>query len=326
MKHFLLTILSNTFAITVRFSFIPLHYTSLLLLPVALLRAQKAPRLALSNFTKTSTLILKVLLSFLLGSLLFNTQAQVNLQKPFQECGIPGSITIYDYQQKKWIFSNQKDAQYATLPASTFKIINTLIALETKTARDENEVIKWPGSTDTVKYGYRPNIYHDISMKESFQKSAGWAYVEMAKKIGKPTYRRYLKKCGYGNVDLSQQDADFWNFGPFAISPQNQVEILKAIYEETLPFSKRSFKILKKMMVVEKGKDYVIRAKTGWTRDGGKDTGWWVGYISKIHHKKEAIYFFATRLIKPRSTPNNRFGRCRKTITRAVFKQLGVIE
>ncbi|HAS44534.1 MAG TPA: penicillin binding protein transpeptidase domain-containing protein [Microscillaceae bacterium] len=258
-------------------------------------------------------------------------QAQVDLQKPFKECGIPGSITLYDYQQKKWIFSDPKDAQYATLPASTFKIINTLIALETKTAKDENHIVKWPGSTDTVKYGYRPSIYHDISMKEAFQKSAGWAYVEMAKIIGKKTYRRYLKKCSYGNVNLSQKDADFWNFGPFAISPKNQVEVLKAIYEETLPFSKRNYQILKKIMVVEKGKNYVIRAKTGWTRDGGKDTGWWVGYVTKGQNLKEEeknkeVYFFATRLIKPRSIKNKRFGRCRKTITKQVLKQLGVIE
>lgn len=265
-------------------------------------------------------------LGIFLWSLLSVTHAQVNLQKPFKECGIPGSITLYDYQQKKWIFSDEKDAQYATLPASTFKIINTLIALETGTAKDENHIVKWPGTTDTVKYGYRPSIYHDISMKEAFQKSAGWAYVEMAKIIGKKTYRRYLKKCNYGNVDLSQKDADFWNFGPFAISPKNQVEVLKAIYEEKLPFSKRNYQILKKIMVVEKVKNYTIRAKTGWTRDGGKDTGWWVGYVTKGQGKKKEVYFFATRLIKPRSVKNKRFSRCRKTITKKVLRQLGVIE
>ena len=78
MTAFLITgiIFSNAFAITVRFNFIPLRYTSLLLLPVALLRAQKAPRLALSNFTKTSTLILKALLAIYIifcNRQLFNT-------------------------------------------------------------------------------------------------------------------------------------------------------------------------------------------------------------------------------------------------------------
>lgn len=74
------------------------------------------------------------------------------------------------------------DSNQPTLPASTFKIINTLIALETGIASSEEHIIKWPGSTDTVKYGYRPDIYHDISIKDAFKLSVGWAYVEMAKK------------------------------------------------------------------------------------------------------------------------------------------------
>lgn len=244
-----------------------------------------------------------------------------DLNRPFQDCKINGSITIYDYQKKQWIFSNKADAHQPTLPASTFKVVNSLIALETGVAKDEHTVIKWPGTTDTVRYGYRPNIYHDMSMKEAFQKSAGWAYIEMAKKIGKTRYRQYLTQCQYGNVDLSQKDDDFWNFGKFAISPKNQVDILKGVYEEALPFSPRAFKILKKIMIVEKNSRYTLRAKTGWTRDGGKDTGWWVGYVEKGSN----VYFFATRLIKPRHVKNRNFGKCRKTITRKILKELGML-
>ena len=67
-----------------------------------------------------------------------------------------------------------------------------MIALETNTIKDENEIIKWVGSTDTVKYGYRPEIYHDMPVKEAFELSAGWVFVELAKKIGKDTYRKHL--------------------------------------------------------------------------------------------------------------------------------------
>lgn len=34
------------------------------------------------------------------------------------------------------------------------------------------------------------------------------------------------------------------------------------------------------MMIETKTKTYTIRAKTGWTRDGGKDT-WWIGYVER---------------------------------------------
>lgn len=261
-----------------------------------------------------TTLIITFSTTFLFG--------QTHWNQPFEECGIKGSITIYDYQLKKWMTNNMKDSQTPTLPASTFKIVNTLIALEIKAVKDEHEIIPWIDDYDTLKYGHRPNIYHSMSMKEAFRLSAGWAYIELAKRIGKDRYKDFLTKIDYGNVDLSIDDPDFWNFGGFAISPANQIEVLTGIYEETLPFSKSSFKTLKDMMVVEQTANYTIRAKTGWTRDGGKDTGWWVGYIEKNDH----VYFFATRLIKARSEANPNFGRCRKEITKAIFRELGVLK
>ena len=107
----------------------------------------------------------------------FDLYGQENLLKPFQDCNIKGSITLYDYNAKKWISNDINYSHFGTLPASTFKIINTLIALETGVIPDENVIIKWPGTTDTIKYGYRPEIYYDMGMKEAFKLSAGWAYV-----------------------------------------------------------------------------------------------------------------------------------------------------
>jgi beta-lactamase class D len=265
---------------------------------------------------------MRLVIPFLLFFLASQVYGQIDLNKPFQECNIKGSITIYDYQTKKWTSSNVNDSHAATLPASTFKIINTLIVLETGVIADENEIIKWPGETDTVKYGYRPDIYHNMSLKEAFKLSAGWVYVELAKKIGKARYKDLLAKSNYGNADVSINDPDFWNFGNFAISPANQIEILIGVYEETLPFSKRSFAILKEIMKEEQTDIYTLRAKTGWTRDGGKDTGWWVGYIEK----DDNLYFFATRLIKDRNSLNPNFGPCRKDITTSVLRQLNVIQ
>ena len=263
-----------------------------------------------------------LLLTAILNLMLLKLYGQPDLSKPFKACDTEGSITLYDYNAKKWISSDINDSHYPTLPASTFKIINTLIALESGVVTDENEMIKWPGATDTFKYGYRPDIYHDMSMKEAFKASAGWVYVELAKKIGKEKYKQYLNACHYGNVDLSINDDDFWNFGSFAISPANQIEILIGVYEESLPFRKETFGVLKNMMIEEQTQNYTLRAKTGWTREGGKDTGWWVGYVER----SDNVYFFATRLIKSRAIANPNFGRCRKEITKTILKQLNILE
>lgn len=244
-----------------------------------------------------------------------------DLHGAFEKCNLAGSITIYDYKNKKWIYSDKADSEKQSLPASTFKVINLLIALETGVIADENAIIKWPGSTDTTLYGYRPDIYKDISVKEAFEVSAGWAFIEMAKKIGKAKYKHYLELAGYGNVNLTEKSDDFWNFGPFVISPQNQVEFLIKVFEDKTPFSKRNVAILKKVMINEHTDAYTLSAKTGWTRTDGKDLGWWVGYVQT----KENTFFFATRVSKLRATLNPDFGNCRKTITIDILHQLGAL-
>ncbi|QHT70949.1 class D beta-lactamase [Rhodocytophaga rosea] len=247
---------------------------------------------------------------------------QIDLQKPFQDCQLKGSITLYDYKNKKWTYSDEADSRKETLPASTFKIIHSLIALETGVVKDEFEVIKWVGQTDTVLYGYRPDIYKDMNMKEAFELSAGWVYIEFAKRIDRKQYVKYLQQCGYGNHNLTEPDFDFWNFGSFGISPVNQINFLRDLYEEKLPFSNRNQQIVKRIMQAEQTNSYTIYAKTGWTRFNGMDVGWWVGYVER----KDNVYFFSTRVSKLRSTPHPNFGPCRKEITKAVLNQMGILD
>jgi len=218
--------------------------------------------------------------------------------------------------------SDPADANIPSLPASTFKIINLLIALETGVIKDETEMIKWPGITDTTRYGYRPEIYRDLTVKEAFEVSAVWVFLDLAEKIGRERYQHYLALCKYGNADLSEKNTDFWNLGQLAISPRNQVEFLVKMYDGKLPFSKRTIDIVKRVMVTEQTKDYIIRSKTGWTRENGMDTGWWVGYVER----GKDLYFFATRVSKQRSEIHPNFGNCRKEITRNILKQLKAID
>lgn len=236
---------------------------------------------------------------------------------PVSGCGFAGSTTLYKYRRQQWVVTDDADSRVQTPPASTFKVINLLIALQTGVIRDENEVVRWVGKTDTTIYGYRPDIYHDMSVKEAFEVSAGWVFIELAKKIGPKRYRQFLTACGYGNAEVKK--GDFWNFGPLKITPRNQVELLVKIYEEKLPFSKRSFSILKKVMITEEKDGRVIRSKTGWGMIDGKDIGWWIGYVEKDGD----VCFFATRLTKPRTDKNPDFSRCRKDLTRKVLGENG---
>ena len=248
--------------------------------------------------------------------------AQVELVTPFNKCRVQGSTTIYDYKNKKWMYSDAADANKATLPASTFKIVNLLIALQSGVITDENEIVKFTEKQDTMLYGYRPEIYRDMTVKKAFEVSAGWVFVDLAKRIGKERYRHDLKACRYGNGKFREKGIDFWNFGSFGVTPRNQVEFLVRVYEGKTPFSKRNTDILKEVMITERAKGYIIRSKTGWTRANWNDIGWWVGYVER----KDNVYFFATRLTKKRSDINPDFGSCRKEITKDILKQIQALE
>ncbi|MCD2426037.1 penicillin binding protein transpeptidase domain-containing protein [Niabella pedocola] len=249
------------------------------------------------------------------------TRGQTGFQQPFDACAVTGSTTIFDLNNQRWLITDRADAISGTQPASTFKIINLLIALETGVIRDEQEIIKWPGHTDTTLYGYRPDIYRDMSVKEAFEVSAGWVFIELAKRIGRKKYQYYLNRCHYGNGNLTEKGTDFWNFGAFAISPRNQVTFLVNVYKEQVPFSKRNLAILKNVMITETNDHYTIRSKTGWTRIAGKNIGWWTGYVTTGGN----VYFFATRILNNQAEHNPNFGNCRKTITRHFLHQLGAL-
>ncbi|HYE55417.1 MAG TPA: penicillin-binding transpeptidase domain-containing protein [Chitinophagaceae bacterium] len=250
-----------------------------------------------------------------------STFGQTDFQTLFHRCNVSGSTTIFDLRNKRWIFTDSLDALRETQPASTFKVINLLIALETGVIKDENDTVKWVGHTDTVLYGYRPEIYKDMTVKQAFEVSAGWVFIELAKKIGRERYKHFLGLSGYGNGDLSHREDDFWNFGAFGVSPKNQVQFLVDVFEGKAPFSKRNIETLKRVMITETTTAAVIRSKTGWTRVEGKDIGWWVGYVER----KGGAFFFATRITKERAAINPRFGQCRKDITKTILRQLHIL-
>ncbi len=242
---------------------------------------------------------------------------EVNLQKYFNDSNTQGSITIYDYKNKKWIYSDVTDSKRRTLPASTFKIPSSLITIEENAVKDEFEVLKWDG----VKRTYEAHNA-DTDLKDAYKNSTVWFYQEMARRIGKEKFEKYLKEFNYGNQNLSGKEDYFWLDNTLTISPVEQINFLTGLYEEKYPLSKRTYTIVKEIMINEKTDDYVLRAKTGFSDVNTLDIGWFVGYVET----KDNVYFFATRLWQDEPNKNKDFLNIRKTITFEVLKSLNIIK
>jgi beta-lactamase class D len=241
---------------------------------------------------------------------------RVNLGQHFKDLGVEGSIAIYDSKQNLLHQYNPSRNAKAVLPASTFKILNSLIALETKTIPDELAILTWDGISRQL-----PEWNRDLNMQSAFKLSAVWFYQVLARKVGFDRMQKYVAQVGYGNqkIGTKEQIDSFWLNGELRITPLQQIQFLRRLYTNELPFSARSISIVKDIMVVEQTPDYTIRAKTGLV--GGdnkaKQVGWYVGYLEK----GENAYFFATNIDirNPKDLAN------RKELTRRCLKTLSLL-
>lgn len=241
----------------------------------------------------------------------------VDFGRHFQDLGVEGSILIYDANNDRVFQHNQQRNTTAFLPASTFKILNSLISLETGVISDELAILTWDGISRKVFAWNR-----DLNMREAIKLSAYPFYQVLARRVGHDRMQQWVNQVGYGNQKIgSSDDIDkFWLQGELRITPQEQIQFLRRLYKNDLPFSERSISIVKDIMIMEKTPDYTIRGKTGWVGfdDGVRpQVGWMVGYLEK----GENVYFFATNI----DIRNEKDPAARLELTRRCFKDLAVL-
>lgn len=203
-----------------------------------------------------------------------------NWGKYFTENNVKGTFALYDNGHGTFSIYNlpwYKDSAF--LPASTFKIVNSLIGVETGVINNENMVIKWDGVQR------RPEWDKDLTMKEAFAVSAVPYYQEVARRIGKDTMQRYLDTLHYGTSKLTSQIDTFWLDNSLKITPDEQLGLVMALYFDKLPFQKRTMNIVKGVMVRENNSAYTLAYKTGLGyAPNGNAIGWVVGWIEENKH------------------------------------------
>lgn len=253
---------------------------------------------------------------------IFNTFANQPKELPelksiFDKYKVEGSILIYNQKKNKFSGYNLARCNNAYSPASTFKIANSLIALETGVATPET-IFKWDG-----KKRYLPEWEKDMTIKEAFKLSAVPVYQEIARKIGVDRMKYYTRLFNYGNLDINADNIDkFWLEGNSSITQYQQIYFLRNLYNLTLPVSKKAMKEVKDIMIYEKGKNYTLSGKTGWAVRQKESITWFVGYIET----KNNVYFFATNIPANKDSDINTFGKIRIELTKDVFKKLGIIK
>lgn len=224
--------------------------------------------------------------------------------------GVKGSVVIKEVGNKSIFTNDSLKANEEYKPASTFKILHTLIALDGKYI-SELDTIKWDKKIRAI------DLWNsDQTLKSAFKYSCVWAYEAIEKRIGIVNYQKYLDQSNYGNLKVGIIDTAFWLYGDLRISAIEQIHFLELLYLRKLGFKDHSYEVLKEIMLDSKTDNYQIYGKTGWV----DDIGWYVGYVET----KKGVWLFATRL--EGVNMSNGLLQLRKELTMKALIQLKIIE
>ena len=244
--------------------------------------------------------------SFLISHFLFliflsscssnNITTDDSLKKYFDQYHVTGTFGLFNNGQGQFtIYNLKRFTDSAYLPASTFKIVNSLIGLQTGVINNEKMVIPWDGVKRSNEAWNK-----DLTMEEAFKVSAVPYYQEVARRIGKDTIQHWLDTLGYaakyGKAVIHNDIDSFWLNNNIKITADEQLGLVKRLYFEQLPFQKRAQQIVKKIMLQEDNANYKLSYKTGWGfRENGNSIGWIVGWEEENKHP----YFFVLQIEGP---------------------------
>ena len=249
--------------------------------------------------------------------------ANKNIIKPeFQSIidssDVKGSILIYDLNKDIYYSNDFEWSNKGNLPASTFKIANSIIGLETGVIENDSVIFKWDGEKKWLK-----NWEQDLILRDAFQFSCVHCYQEVARKVGSKRMNDYVSKLNYGNLEIDSTNIDkFWLEGESRISQMQQIDFLKRLYNFELPISKRTESIMRNIMLIEETDQYKLSGKSGLSNNNGEYNGWFVGFVEF----KNNTYLFATNLEPKKEFDFDSFIKKRLDLTLRGLRKLNVLK
>jgi len=226
-----------------------------------------------------------------------------------------GAFVLFDAAKCKWFRYHPELCRERVTPCSTFKIPNSLIALETGVADGPDFSLPWDGVERPIKPWNK-----DQTLRSAYAVSCVWFYQELARRIGQKSMDDWLAAFCYGNCDTSGGLTKFWIESSLKISPDEQVEFLHRLQTRQLPVSAHALDALLDIMVVKRDGEITYRGKTGTAGNlvtGVAVRGWWVGSVATPN----GDYFFATCI----TGGENPSGREAHRITDAILAALNIL-
>ena len=223
--------------------------------------------------------------------------------------GVEGTAVFLNSRENTYYIYNQDLAEKPSSPCSSFKIISCLMGLESGAIDPANSTLEWNGTNFPVDEWNK-----DIDYQQAFESSCIWYFRRVIDTIGGAYVQDTMNRLNYGNRDITEWQGSlnnlifpdmkdykelngFWQESSLQISPTQQVDVLKRIFEDRGVFSDQSLALIKDVMLVENTEDTLrIYGKTG---SGKKDANWSDAWFVGLFEKDGETTYFAVRLNQP---------------------------
>lgn len=159
----------------------------------------------------------------------------------------------------------------------------------------------------------------DQDLYSAMESSVNWYFQEIDRQMGASALRNYVKKIGYGNENINSDLSSYWMQSTLKISPVEQVELLKDLYNNDFGFTPENVNTIKDSICLFSTDERSFYGKTGTGRIDGQDVnGWFVGFVCTNGN----TYFFATNI----QGNANATGNSASEITKSILSELNIWE
>jgi beta-lactamase class D len=248
----------------------------------------------------------------------FHTHAAGWEDKPqvsalFNTAGVTGAFVLYDVTAQTYSGHNEARARTRFVPASTFKIPNSLIGLSVGAVASVDDVLPYTGPPHPFIEAWAK----EMGLREAITLSNVPIYQELARRIGLDRMRAHVARLQYGNTEIGDTVDNFWLVGPLQISAIEQTHFLAKLAQGTLPLPQECQQRVREIVLLDQGTNWQLYGKTGWQNAPGPGVGWWVGWVQK----EERIYAFALNIEMQQASDASK----RIELGRASLKALGIL-
>jgi beta-lactamase class D len=194
----------------------------------------------------------------------------------FAAYGQPGTFLLQRDGQPAQLVHGATLADAPLRPASTFKPMLALIALETGALKSADEIVPWNGKP----YPDRPAWQRDMALREAMQTSSESYFGVLAQRIGRERLAAWVQRVGYGNGRIGPTPALIWHDGVLTVTARQQLAFVDRLRRGDLPFSAKTIAAVKAAMRDDDANGGRIYGKTGTHRDADRTgNAWWIGWV-----------------------------------------------